>query len=102
MTARESRTGKAPPAPLISVIVPVLNEADNLAPLIAEIEAAAARQPIGEIIYVDDGSSDDSLAILRRLIAEVPRLRVVRHQRPLGQSAAFLSGARAASGGCWC
>ncbi len=98
MTARESRTGKAPPAPLISVIVPVLNEADNLAPLIAEIEAAAARQPIGEIIYVDDGSSDDSLAILRRLIAEVPRLRVVRHQRPLGQSAAFLSGARAASG----
>jgi dolichol-phosphate mannosyltransferase len=80
----------------ISVVVPVLNEAENVDALIGEIVAAAASSPIREIIYVDDGSTDDTLSRLYSLMDEVPMLRVVHHDRPLGQSAAFLSGARAA------
>ncbi|WP_245443727.1 glycosyltransferase family 2 protein [Mesorhizobium sp. DCY119] len=82
---------------MISVVVPVLNEAENIHALITEIGMASAFSPIREIIYVDDGSTDDTLKCLRALMAEVPMLRVVHHDRPLGQSAAFQSGARAAT-----
>ncbi|MFI0848019.1 glycosyltransferase family 2 protein [Mesorhizobium sp. IMUNJ 23232] len=81
----------------ITVVVPVLNEAENLHALIGEIVLAANRSPIREIVYVDDGSTDETLARLAALMRDVPMLRVVHHDRPLGQSAAFLSGARAAS-----
>ena len=83
--------------PLISVVVPVLNEAENVDALVAEIVAAAATAPIREIIYVDDGSTDGTLKRLTKLMENVPELRVIRHRRRLGQSAAFLSGARAAT-----
>jgi len=82
---------------LISVIVPVLNESENVAALVAEIVAAASISPIREIVYVDDGSTDGTLQALEEQMAAVPMLRTVRHSRPLGQSAAFLSGARAAT-----
>ncbi|MEQ1952247.1 glycosyltransferase family 2 protein [Mesorhizobium sp. CN2-181] len=81
----------------ITVVVPVLNEAENIQALIGEIVLAANRSAIREIVYVDDGSTDGTLARLAELMQAVPMLRVVRHDRPLGQSAAFLSGARAAS-----
>lgn len=82
---------------MISVVVPVLNEAENVRALVGEIAAAAASVPIREIVYVDDGSSDDTLDRLLALAQDVPMLRVVCHGRTLGQSAAFLSGARAAT-----
>ncbi|MBS3647338.1 glycosyltransferase family 2 protein [Pseudaminobacter sp. 19-2017] len=83
----------------ISVIVPVLNEAENIDILVDEIQLAAlGPSPIREIVYVDDGSTDGTLERLLALQAQVPMLRVIRHERPLGQSAAFLSGARAATG----
>src|SRR3546814_2185902 len=71
-------------APRLSVVVPVFNEQDNVAPLIREIVAALrGRAPEDggdfEIVYVDDHSSDDTLAALRGLKAEVPELRVLRH-----------------------
>ncbi|MEW9808251.1 glycosyltransferase family 2 protein [Mesorhizobium marinum] len=83
--------------PGISVVVPVYNEAGNIPALIAEIAAAAALVPIREIVYVDDGSTDGSLRLLQQRLGDVGMLRIVRHRRCLGQSAAFLSGARAAS-----
>ena len=81
---------------MISVVVPVLNEADNVQALINEIVAASATAPIREIVYVDDGSTDNTLSLLREIKRTVPMLRIVHHDRAMGQSAAFLSGARVA------
>lgn len=83
--------------PMISVVVPVLNEAENIDRLVAEIVAAAACVPIREILYVDDGSDDATVAVLTARRATTPLLRVIQHPRRLGQSAAMLSGARAAT-----
>src|SRR3546814_20002959 len=90
-------------APRLSVVVPVFNEQDNVAPLIREIVAALrGRAPEDggdfEIVYVDDHSSDDTLAALRGLKAEVPELRVLRHAAQSGQSTAIRSGVKAARG----
>jgi dolichol-phosphate mannosyltransferase len=81
---------------LISVIVPVLNEEDNIAPLIKEITAAAIHAPITEILYVDDGSTDNTLRILTELRTQYPMLRVICHDRRCGQSAALWAGFQAA------
>lgn len=77
---------------MISVIVPVHNEQDNLAPLLKEIGAAALQVPISEIVYIDDASSDDTRERLKTLRAEYPLLRVLRHENRSGQSAALWSG----------
>lgn len=84
------------PLPQISVVVPVRNEAGNVAPLIAEIEAALAGTTPFEIIYVDDGSTDATGATLDMLMAGRPHLRVLAHVRSCGQSAAVRTGVRAA------
>jgi len=83
----------------ISVIVPVFNEAENLAPLVAEIEAAL--DPTGksyEIIAVDDGSDDGSAELLKKLATEHVNLRAVFFRKNSGQAAAFDAGFRNASG----
>lgn len=72
----------------ISVLVPVMNEAGNIRPLIDEIAAAFAGRRF-EIIYVDDASTDASPAELADSAADVPELRVLRHARRAGQSAAI-------------
>jgi dolichol-phosphate mannosyltransferase len=80
----------------LSVVVPVCNEAENVAPLAREIAAALARHPF-EMIFVDDGSTDDTLVMLRGLRASgLASLRVIRHSFRSGQSAAVASGVRAA------
>jgi dolichol-phosphate mannosyltransferase len=85
--------------PLLSLVVPAFNEEANLADLAAEIRAAV--EPLGrpwELLLVDDGSTDGTLAEMRRLAAGEPRIRVLRHRRNAGQSAALVSGFRAARG----
>jgi dolichol-phosphate mannosyltransferase len=77
--------------PAISVVVPVRNEAGNIAPLVAEI-ASALQGRAFEIVYVDDGSQDGTGQELRGLMAERPWLRQIRHVQSCGQSAAVQTG----------
>ena len=79
-----------------SVVVPVRNEAGNIEPLIAEIRAQMAANKPYEIVYVDDGSDDETPGTLRRLASVCPELRVIRHRAPAGQSAAIMTGVQAA------
>lgn len=83
---------------LLSVVVPARDEGPNIAPLLAEIRAAIAGID-GEIVYVDDGSRDDTPARLREAAAGAdPPLRWLRHRISCGQSAAIVTGIRAARG----
>ncbi len=82
----------------ISIVIPVRNEAGNIAPLVAEIAAALNGIAAYEIVYVDDGSIDSTAAEIRRLQAALPSLRLIRHARSYGQSAAIRSGVKAANG----
>lgn len=84
--------------PELSVVVPVHNEAESLAPLLAEIRAALEGSVDYEVIYVDDGSDDGTDERLRNLATEFPRLRVVRLRERSGQSAAIVCGVRSARG----
>jgi dolichol-phosphate mannosyltransferase len=81
--------------PAVSVIVPVRNEAGNIAPLVAEIAAAMAGRRF-EVVYVNDGSTDGTGAELKRLQAQHPWLRQIRHAQSCGQSAALRTGMMAA------
>ena len=85
------------PVPAVSVVVPVRNEAGNVAPLVAEIAAALAGRNF-EVIYVNDGSSDATDAELKALQARHPWLRQVKHAQSCGQSAALRTGMLAARG----
>ena len=82
----------------LSVVVPVRDEADNLAPLVEEIHRALEGRCEFEVVYVDDGSTDGTLERLRALQRSHPRLRVLRHARSCGQSTAIRTGVRAARG----
>jgi dolichol-phosphate mannosyltransferase len=81
--------------PQLSVVVPVLDERESLAPLVAEIASSLAGLDY-ELLLVDDGSRDGSETVLAALAASEPRLRVLRHDRNRGQSAALLTGFAAA------
>jgi dolichol-phosphate mannosyltransferase len=82
----------------LSVVIPVKNEADNIAPLVGEIVAALSGRLEYEIVYVDDGSIDMTAAEIARLQPANPQLRLVRHRRSCGQSAAIRTGVKAARG----
>ena len=81
--------------PDISVVVPVRNEAGNIAPLVGEIARALSGRDF-EIVYVNDGSNDGSEAELKQLMAAHSFLRQVRHAQSCGQSAAVVTGVGAA------
>jgi glycosyltransferase involved in cell wall biosynthesis len=82
---------------MLSIVLPVFNERDNLAPLLDEIGATLGERP-HEIIAVDDGSTDGSMDQLLRQRRDRPALRVIALQRRSGQSAALAAGWSAARG----
>src|SRR4029077_3628747 len=83
--------------PEVSIFLPVFNEEPNLRPLHAKLdEALKALGRSAEIVYVDDGSSDGSLRILREIAEMDSRVRVVALRRNYGQTAAMAAGIDAA------
>lgn len=110
MTGNSARTDAPAPAadlggphavaaqarPQLSVVVPVYNERDNVAPLVAEIVSALRGHLPFEIVYVDDLSRDDTLKVLQQLQRDIPELRVIRHVSNSGQSTAIRNGVKAA------
>jgi len=91
-----SDTGTRATAPAVSVVVPVRNEAGNVAPLVSEISAALQGRWPFEVVYVNDGSSDGTEAELKRLKEQRPWLRQIKHAHSCGQSAAVRTGVAAA------
>ena len=90
---------EAAEAPAISVFLPVYNEEPNLPPLHAKLDEALSKLGrSAEIVFVDDGSTDDSLKVLREIAAKDERVRVVVLKRNYGQTAAMSAGIDAARG----
>jgi dolichol-phosphate mannosyltransferase len=86
------------PHPQLSVVVPAFNEQDNVVALAQEIADALRGTVAFEMVFVDDRSTDGTLAALRAAIARFPELRVLQHSRRSGQSTAVRNGAKAARG----
>jgi glycosyltransferase involved in cell wall biosynthesis len=82
---------------LVTVVLPVYNERENLRAVVEELAEVLRARP-HEIVAVDDGSTDGSLAVLRELSASCPALRVIELERHAGQSAALAAGFEAARG----
>lgn len=83
----------------LSIVIAVLNEARNIGPVCAELSKMAASFPEHEIIFVNDGSTDDTLASLRAAqAAGLTQMRIISHDRRLGKSAALRTGIEAAQG----
>jgi dolichol-phosphate mannosyltransferase len=82
----------------VSIVVPVFNEEENLESLIGEIHQALSGREQFEIVYVDDGSKDQTPQLLQQLKQKFPELRSVRHKKSCGQSAAIRTGVVHAKG----
>jgi glycosyltransferase involved in cell wall biosynthesis len=79
-------------SPQISVVVPLLDEQDNIGPLYEQVTQTLAGRHNYEIIFVDDGSADESFAVLEKLHKADAKVRVIRFRRNFGQTAALAAG----------
>ena len=87
------RTPRASRWPELSIVVPVLNEADNLALLVERLRAVLTGEVASwEIVFVDDGSRDETLAVIRDLNAADPRISAVSFSRNFGKEIAIAAG----------
>ncbi len=78
--------------PEVSVVVPLLNEQDNIGPLYEQITQTLTDEYDYEIIFVDDGSSDNSFNVLTKLQKADARMRVICFRKNFGQTAALSAG----------
>lgn len=94
-----SESPAAPSPVALSIVVPVLNESESLLPLIREIFASCDSAGVSvEVVFVDDGSRDDSWAIIREAAHLDPRIAGIRFRRNFGKAAALTAGMRTARG----
>lgn len=84
--------------PLLSVVVPMKDERDNVRPVVERVRAALGDEAPWELVFVDDGSTDGTFAELEAVAAAESRVKVVRLRKNFGQSAATQAGLDAASG----
>ncbi len=85
--------------PLFSVVIPLLNESDNISPLLKEISSVMSRQAwTYEVLLIDDGSTDATPQVLKKLIREDPHCRVFIFRAHRGKSAALACGFQNARG----
>ncbi len=89
---------QAKPPMTVSIVIPVYNEAANLTALWQRLSAVAAQLPDWEVVFVDDGSRDDSLKLLSQIAAENDHVKVIELARNFGQHAALLAGFRECRG----
>jgi glycosyltransferase involved in cell wall biosynthesis len=83
----------------LSVVIPIHNEVASLVPLHAELRAVLGGLALAsEVVYVDDGSTDDSFELLQQLYADDPGVQVVQLSRNFGQTAALAAGIAHARG----
>jgi dolichol-phosphate mannosyltransferase len=87
-------------APLVSIVVPARDEAPNVAPLFDRLKAALGPEQRFELIFVDDGSDDDTLDRVKALAAIDPRVRFVSLSRNFGHQVALKAGVDHAAGDC--
>ncbi len=80
----------------LSVVIPMLNEADNVIPLLEEVCTVLDDSLRYEIVVVDDGSTDETSIRIKELASHRPQIRIVRHRKNSGQSATIYSGVSAA------
>jgi len=78
--------------PEISVVVPLLNEQDNIGPLYEQITQTLADEHSYELLFVDDGSTDNSFAVLSGLLENDDKVRIIRFRKNFGQTAALSAG----------
>ncbi|MBH69128.1 MAG: dolichol-phosphate mannosyltransferase [Rhodospirillaceae bacterium] len=85
-------------SPSLSVVIPVFNECANIRPLVKEITSALDKISDYEIIFVNDCSTDNTLAVITEMQDGIPQLRVITHLQRAGQSAGLRTGILAAKG----
>lgn len=81
-----------------SVVIPVLNEQDNILPLVEELAEVLGNGPAYEVLFIDDGSTDATVARIGEARLRHPVIRLIRHSAKSGKSAALRTGAAAARG----
>ncbi|MGE0115113.1 MAG: glycosyltransferase family 2 protein [Steroidobacteraceae bacterium] len=97
MSVTPGLSSEPAPAVQLSVVIPVCNEAENVAPLAREIHAALNGRVSFEVLFIDDGSTDATAAeVLKVRVEAVPQIRLLRHSQRSGQSAGVRTGVRAA------
>lgn len=98
--AAASSTDSGSSAYLLSIVVPALNEEDNVAPLVEEVRKTVREQAgiEAELIVVDDGSTDQTLPRLIALAKQYSWVKLLHRPKPMGQSAAMHAGIQAAGG----